>query len=190
MRTWGLLQLAEPATAPGSREIFVPRLVRRSQRAIAIGPSLPHGTESNAAAGLDQLLTWRASGRTRYLFDRKENYGQTRLSEDDEHGDCGRDACARHARRQSGAPGIPTPRAHGSSDQPELEIQQVFCRRRARREFDDSGFERVVIPHTNVRLPWHSFEDRTYEFVSIYRRRFKLLPRRLAATFSLTSRES
>jgi hypothetical protein len=26
--------------------------------AIAIGPSLPHGTESNAAAGLDQLLTW------------------------------------------------------------------------------------------------------------------------------------
>jgi hypothetical protein len=26
--------------------------------AIAIGPTLPHGTESNAAAGLDQLLTW------------------------------------------------------------------------------------------------------------------------------------
>jgi hypothetical protein len=26
--------------------------------AIAIGPSLPHGTESNAATGLDQLLTW------------------------------------------------------------------------------------------------------------------------------------
>jgi len=22
--------------------------------------------------------------------------------------------------------------------------------------FDDSGFSRVVIPHTNVRLPWHS----------------------------------
>jgi beta-galactosidase len=44
------------------------------------------------------------------------------------------------------------------------------------REFDDSGFERVVIPHTNVRLPWHSFDDRTYEFVSIYRRRFKLPP--------------
>ena len=42
------------------------------------------------------------------------------------------------------------------------------------REFDDSAFERVVIPHTNVRLPWHSFDDKTYEFVSIYRRRFKL----------------
>jgi len=42
------------------------------------------------------------------------------------------------------------------------------------REFDDSKFERVVVPHTNVRLPWHSFDDKTYEFVSIYRRRFKL----------------
>jgi beta-galactosidase len=44
------------------------------------------------------------------------------------------------------------------------------------REFDDSSFERVVIPHTNVRLPWHSFDDKTYEFVSVYRRRFKLPP--------------
>ena len=39
--------------------------------------------------------------------------------------------------------------------------------------FDDAKFERVVIPHTNVRLPWHSFDDKEYEFVSIYRRRFK-----------------
>ncbi len=42
------------------------------------------------------------------------------------------------------------------------------------REFDDSSFERVVVPHTNVRLPWHSFDDKEYEFVSIYRRRFRL----------------
>ena len=35
------------------------------------------------------------------------------------------------------------------------------------------AFERVVIPHTNVRLPWHNFDDKTYEFVSTYRRRFK-----------------
>ncbi len=41
-------------------------------------------------------------------------------------------------------------------------------------KFDDSGFERVVVPHTNVKLPWHSFDDKDYEFVSIYRRRFKL----------------
>jgi beta-galactosidase len=42
------------------------------------------------------------------------------------------------------------------------------------REFDDSAFERVVIPHTNIRLPWHSFDDKSYEFVSLYRRRFRL----------------
>ncbi len=44
------------------------------------------------------------------------------------------------------------------------------------RDFDDSTFERVVVPHTNVRLPWHSFDDKSYEFVSIYRRRFTLPP--------------
>jgi beta-galactosidase len=40
-------------------------------------------------------------------------------------------------------------------------------------DFDDSGFARVVVPHTNVRLPWHNFDDREYEFISTYRRRFK-----------------
>lgn len=40
--------------------------------------------------------------------------------------------------------------------------------------FDDAGFERVVIPHTNVELPWHNFDDKAYEFISTYRRRFKL----------------
>ena len=42
--------------------------------------------------------------------------------------------------------------------------------------FDDSGFERVVVPHTNKRLPWHGFDEKDYEFVSLYRRRFKLPP--------------
>ena len=40
-------------------------------------------------------------------------------------------------------------------------------------DFDDSSFERVVIPHTNVKLPWHNFDDKAYEFVSTYRRRFR-----------------
>ena len=44
------------------------------------------------------------------------------------------------------------------------------------KDFDDSAFERVVIPHTNVRLPWHGFDEKTYEFVSLYRRRFKVPP--------------
>ena len=39
--------------------------------------------------------------------------------------------------------------------------------------FNDSGFESVVLPHSNVKLPWHSFDDRVYEFVSTYRRSFK-----------------
>ena len=44
------------------------------------------------------------------------------------------------------------------------------------KNFDDSGFERVVIPHTNTRLPWHSFNEKKYEFVSVYRRHLKLPP--------------
>ena len=42
--------------------------------------------------------------------------------------------------------------------------------------FDDAAFQRVVVPHTNMKLPWHSFDDKDYEFVSIYRRKFKLPP--------------
>src|SRR5438046_2131023 len=44
------------------------------------------------------------------------------------------------------------------------------------RDFDDSQFERVVIPHTNKPLPWHGFDEKSYSFVSAYRRRFKLPP--------------
>src|SRR5271165_2583369 len=40
--------------------------------------------------------------------------------------------------------------------------------------FDDSKFQRIVIPHTNIELPWHNFDDKDYEFVSTYRRRFKM----------------
>ena len=40
--------------------------------------------------------------------------------------------------------------------------------------FNDSGFARVTVPHTNIRLPWHSFDEKSYQFVSIYRRRFRL----------------
>lgn len=42
------------------------------------------------------------------------------------------------------------------------------------KDFDDSKFDRIVVPHTNVRLPWHGFDEKMYEFVSLYRRRFKL----------------
>jgi beta-galactosidase len=42
------------------------------------------------------------------------------------------------------------------------------------REFDDSSFDRVVVPHTDKREPWHGFDEKDYEFVSLYRRKFKL----------------
>jgi beta-galactosidase len=42
------------------------------------------------------------------------------------------------------------------------------------KDFDDSKLDRVVIPHTSIRLPWHSFDEKDYEFVSVYRRRFRL----------------
>jgi beta-galactosidase len=36
--------------------------------------------------------------------------------------------------------------------------------------------EKVTLPHANVRLPWHSFDDKAFQFVSIYRRHFQALP--------------
>jgi len=38
------------------------------------------------------------------------------------------------------------------------------------RDFNDAGFVRVTVPHTNIRLPWHGFDEKLYEFTSIYRR--------------------
>jgi len=43
-------------------------------------------------------------------------------------------------------------------------------------DFDDSKFERVIFPHTNISLPWHNFDDKEYEFVSTYRRHFRVPP--------------
>ncbi len=39
--------------------------------------------------------------------------------------------------------------------------------------YNDAGWERVTLPHSNATLPWHSFDDRAYEFVSTYRRHFR-----------------
>src|SRR5271154_1836731 len=38
---------------------------------------------------------------------------------------------------------------------------------------DDASFDRIVIPHTVKRLPWHNFDDAEYQFLSTYRRRFR-----------------
>jgi beta-galactosidase len=42
------------------------------------------------------------------------------------------------------------------------------------RHAPDSALATVTLPHTNVTLPWHSFDDRSYEFISLYRRTFRL----------------
>src|SRR5438874_1913143 len=39
--------------------------------------------------------------------------------------------------------------------------------------FNDLALKRVTIPHTNKMLPWHGFDDKEYEFVSVYRRHFR-----------------
>ncbi|HEU4767950.1 MAG TPA: glycoside hydrolase family 2 TIM barrel-domain containing protein [Pyrinomonadaceae bacterium] len=40
--------------------------------------------------------------------------------------------------------------------------------------FNDTAFTRVTIPHTNKMLPWHGFDDKDYQFVSLYRRHFRM----------------
>lgn len=40
--------------------------------------------------------------------------------------------------------------------------------------FDDSGFAPVTLPHTNIDIPWHSIDQKSYQFVSLYRRVFQL----------------
>ena len=42
------------------------------------------------------------------------------------------------------------------------------------RDFSDANFEHVIVPHTNIKLPWHSFTEQEYTFISTYRRHFKL----------------
>ena len=38
--------------------------------------------------------------------------------------------------------------------------------------FNDSAWERVTLPHTNARFPWHSFDEAVFQYVSAYRRHF------------------
>lgn len=38
----------------------------------------------------------------------------------------------------------------------------------------DSAFSRVSLPHTNIELPHHSFDNAEYQFISTYRQRFSL----------------
>ncbi len=41
-------------------------------------------------------------------------------------------------------------------------------------DFDDSKFQRITLPHANKLLPWHSLDEKEFQFVSIYRRHFRV----------------
>ena len=43
-----------------------------------------------------------------------------------------------------------------------------------RKSFDDSGFETVDIPHANKEIPYNYFDEKIYQFVSAYRKHFRL----------------
>jgi beta-galactosidase len=82
----------------------------------------------------------------------------------------GTTAAAAIASAQNAAPAIPPRRVYS------LNCNWLFGGEMAAGTdapaFDDSKFHRIRLPHTNVELPWHSFDDKRYEFVSIYRRYF------------------
>jgi beta-galactosidase len=51
---------------------------------------------------------------------------------------------------------------------------RTFSEAGTAREFNDSHFESVVLPHSNLPLPWHAFNEQDYCFTSLYRRDLKL----------------
>jgi beta-galactosidase len=42
--------------------------------------------------------------------------------------------------------------------------------------FNDSDWRKITLPHTNATLPWHSFAESAFQYVSAYRRHFRALP--------------
>ncbi len=77
----------------------------------------------------------------------------------------GASAAAALGRAQNSAPAVPPRRTYS------LNRNWLFGT-----DADESKFSRVTLPHTNVELPWHSFDDKAYEFVSVYRRHFRAPP--------------
>lgn len=48
--------------------------------------------------------------------------------------------------------------------------QKEFVQEMVKQDYDDSHMEVVQIPHTNIELPFHYFDESSYQFVSGYRR--------------------
>ena len=53
-------------------------------------------------------------------------------------------------------------------------FSERFAEDMLKASYDDSAFESVDIPHTVKELPYNYFDEKTYQFVSCYRKRFRL----------------
>ena len=51
---------------------------------------------------------------------------------------------------------------------------ESFTEEMTKPSFDDSSFEKVDIPHTVKELPYNYFDEKSYQFISCYRKQFKL----------------
>ena len=50
----------------------------------------------------------------------------------------------------------------------------VFLEDMIKKDFDDSSFETVDIPHANKELPLNYFDEKSYQFISCYRKNFDI----------------
>ncbi|MFZ2878748.1 MAG: sugar-binding domain-containing protein, partial [Phototrophicaceae bacterium] len=50
----------------------------------------------------------------------------------------------------------------------------LYCAQQVADSAPDSSFVAVTVPHANVILPYHNFDDEEYQFVSTYRKHFTL----------------
>ena len=51
---------------------------------------------------------------------------------------------------------------------------ETFSEEMIKPGFDDSSFEKVDIPHTNKELPYNYFDESSFQFVSCYRKVFRV----------------
>jgi beta-galactosidase len=54
----------------------------------------------------------------------------------------------------------------------------LFSADRLSMEAPDAQFQPITLPHTNKILPYHNFDNRDYQFISTYRKRFHLAGKR------------
>jgi beta-galactosidase len=50
----------------------------------------------------------------------------------------------------------------------------LYLPQEAQSNTPDNRFTAVTLPHSNIELPWHNFDDKEYQFISSYRKYLKL----------------